>query len=721
MAFEKTVEKKNKKNTSQYSSYWFDDEDYTAQSYYGVYDDDDTLSAEDKQAEEEAFHRAERMVELIKLGAFMRSCGNFVNILTGRTDIKVRYASGDESYTDGKTVTLSSKVENNFDSTVGLALHEASHVKLTDFGFLKNMIEDAKFRREYITDEMIQKVIKLNPKIEKWRWQSMFGVESYPTFNPNASAMHQSADMFLFMQFKDVLNWVEDRRIDNWVYTTARGYRGYYEAMYDRYFFSDEVTKDLKKNDTFNTETLDSYMYRIINLLNPENDLTVLKGLTKIKGIIDTDNIDRLTSTDGVAKISKKVLSVIMDNITELNFVNQKMKQNGVGNGDGGEDGMTIDFDSLTDEECKKMFGMSKKALEKLIKKAQEQKDFVRGAIQKKKLSRSDSKQMNSLADSGVTIEMAGGEEFNGNTVKVLLLEKVTDSIIGSGEFGGVFDSPEYPDRAQENAVAKGFVLGKLLGRKLQVRNEERTLKFTRQDTGKIDKRLVASLGYDVENVFSKIEVNKFNKAHIHVSIDASGSMNGNRIANAVKTATAIAVASRMTANIECVISFRTTHNEFPIVYVGYDSRKNGLAHIRKFFPLFNARGTTPESLCFQVMMKKIFPKMQGNENFYFVNLSDGEPCFSANGRNSSASFFYGGSSAYHHCRRMVDTIIRENGATVISYLINDGFGVDLSSFKEMYGAKNAFAINTDSVVEIARTMNKKFLENSQRAQENIV
>ena len=67
-----------------------------------------------------------------------RAVSNFVNIVTGQ-NVPVRYR-GSDSYTDGKSITISANVkDNNFDPTVGLALHEGSHVKLTDFSVLNKL------------------------------------------------------------------------------------------------------------------------------------------------------------------------------------------------------------------------------------------------------------------------------------------------------------------------------------------------------------------------------------------------------------------------------------------------------------------------------------------------------------------------------------------------------------------------------------------------------
>lgn len=694
--------KKMKQNQSQYSSYWFDDADYDVQSYRGI-------ASVDGETDKEA-NRAERMVELLKLGAFMRSAKNFVGILTGRDDINVQYKDGDDSYTDGNSVVLSAKVEGNFDSTIGLALHEASHIKLTNFKALHQLFTDHAFRSQFISKEQIKKVVALNPKLDKWAWTSMFDYNTMPKFADNTSELDKAAEVYLLLQLKSYLNWVEDRRIDNFVYTTAPGYRGYYEALYNRYFYSDEVTDALKKDKTFNTETFDSYEYRIINLLNSANNLDSLKGLRSIKQTVDVTNIGRLSTTEDALKVASSILETVTNNVTSFSDVNEKKKQYKLGDkGQGGADGMTINLDDLTDEQIKDMFGMSRKQLKKLLDKLNDQKKFNAGDVDKKKLSKADAQQMNAMQDSGVTLETAGGDEFNNQKVRVFVIERINEAIIDGGEFPNAFIGMEYPDRSMENAVSRGIVMGKQLGSKLQVRNEERILKHTRQDAGKIDRRLVHSLGYDVANVFSKLDVARYNKAHIHISVDASGSMGGNKMTNATQMAVSIAVACKMTQNIECVISYRTTQGDMPVVFVAYDSRKNGIAHIKKYFPHIQAAGATPESLCFEAMMNKVFPKMQSGENFFFVNLSDGEPAFSS-GRNRSDAFYYSGHSAYAHCKRMVNRMQKEHGASILSYFI--GYNDEVSeNFKEMYGAMNTFAVSPNSVFEIARVMNKKFME----------
>ena len=78
--------------------------------------------------------------DLVQLASYRSAIANYVNIVTGRTDIPVTYNSNDESYTDGKKVYLSGNMDSkNFDPNVGLALHEGSHIVHSDFKLLKEL------------------------------------------------------------------------------------------------------------------------------------------------------------------------------------------------------------------------------------------------------------------------------------------------------------------------------------------------------------------------------------------------------------------------------------------------------------------------------------------------------------------------------------------------------------------------------------------------------
>ena len=73
----------------------------------------------------------------------------------------------------------------------------------------------------------------------------------------------------------------------------------------------------------------------------------------------------------------------------------------------------------------------------------------------------------------------------------------------------------------------------------------------------------------------------------------------------------------------------------------------------------------------------------------------------------------YHGDSALNHTKSMVKKM-RNKGIKVLSYFIGDEYGTrkssTMSSFKTMYGRDSQF-VNVTSVMEVAKTMNNKFLE----------
>ena len=77
--------------------------------------------------------------DAVALAGYKRAVGNFVRIVTGE-NIPVKFSNGNQSYTDGKVVTISTSSDpKDFDSNVGLALHEGSHIKLTNFDTIRAM------------------------------------------------------------------------------------------------------------------------------------------------------------------------------------------------------------------------------------------------------------------------------------------------------------------------------------------------------------------------------------------------------------------------------------------------------------------------------------------------------------------------------------------------------------------------------------------------------
>ena len=90
----------------------------------------------------------------------------------------------------------------------------------------------------------------------------------------------------------------------------------------------------------------------------------------------------------------------------------------------------------------------------------------------------------------------------------------------------------------------------------------------------------------------------------------------------------------------------------------------------------------------------------------YFVNISDGEPCF------SGKSFEYNGEPAYEHTKKEVEKF-RKDGIVFLSYFIshvkNAEHTVSGDAFRKMYG-KDARYIDITNVGEVTTTLNKMFL-----------
>ena len=666
--------------TNNYSSFWLDND----VSRTSIFDDEEVKKGND----------------LVALASYRRAISNFVSIVTGESDIKVTFTSQGDSYTDGKSVTISSKLDDKlFDSTVGLALHEGSHIKLSDFDFLKQL--ENNIPHEYYT----------RAEILSW--------DRYDVTD----------------KIKNLLNYVEDRRIDYFIFSNSPGYKGYYHSMYEKYFHSKIIDKALV-TDEYTDKDWDSYIFRIINLTNKNSNLDSLPGLREIHSLI-FKNVKTLESTEDAFGVALKIFHILLDNF-EVQTTNQSDEsKNGESeeseNVEGGE-GSTGSGDEVSDEELSgalengtdsdkkssseskvELSDAQKKQLENAIKK---QDKFMNGDIQKKKLTKKDKASMDAVESAGMSyVDVAGStDEWSGKKTptKVLMVKKFTKALAESGTVRMV-SKPDYSwsvPQAYKEAINKGLVMGTILGKKLQVRGESRETKWSRLDSGRIDKRLIAELGFGNERVFNTSFIESYSDAFLHISVDASGSMGGDKWTNTQTSVAAIAKACSMINNVDLVISYRSTQDSnggrgmhsYPLMMVAYDSRVDKISKIRNLFPLLRPSGTTPEGLCFEAVMKEI--ELGSNDkDSYFLNFSDGMPMFS----NNDIDYNY--NTAINHTAKMVKEI-RNRGVKVLSYFIGDSWdrGRSNSTFTKMYG-KDASFVDVTSVLAVAKTMNKLFLE----------
>ena len=667
-------------------------------------------------------------VDHVALAGYRRAIANFVNIVTNRSDIRVHYQQNGDSYTDGKAVTIGSKIdEKNFDHVVGLALHEGSHILLSDFHFLRQL-------RPNTPRELI-----------------MIGEDL--GFTEGQVIGH----------LKNMLNYVEDRRIDYYVFSTSPGYKGYYHAMYNKYFHSPAITRALKNNTFGDKPTFDNYMNRIINFTNKESNLDALPELRNIYRTIFSQ-VKTMTDMVQAFNVAVEALTMVYNNVNPLPN-NDDMEQvgegQGQGQGQGGEGqggekskqdmmndaaqqladgdyhGYQQTMDDIKNTDWKKVkaslsnqpisdkaengfVDLTPQQAKTLNNALKRQKEFM-GGDQKKvgRLTKKDAAVVRTMEESGVEAHNVGSDvqqssyksynkNFTGQT-QCLFVKKISQQVIDDDAFPSLLCN--YNSGRTQSSITTGKKLGTMLGKKLQVRSESRTLKNSRLDSGRIDKRLIAELGFGNSKVFQTTFVEQYNDAIIHISVDASGSMGGDKWTNTMTAVVAICKAASMISGLDVVVSFRTTHygggrsygSGQPLIVIGYDSRVDKFNHIERLWGSLHAGGTTPEGLCYEAIMKD-FVAGTNNRDSYFLNFSDGMPMF------GDDSFDYYGDQALQHTKKQVKEIIKK-GISVMSYFVGSGSDDrNMDDFKTMYG-KDAQFVDVTKVSSLAKTMNNLFLE----------
>jgi hypothetical protein len=284
-----------------------------------------------------------------------------------------------------------------------------------------------------------------------------------------------------------------------------------------------------------------------------------------------------------------------------------------------------------------------------------------------------------------------------------VVIKKLTPNIIEHMDY--LFEGSRRLQEQNQRWVNKGIQLGKILGRKLQIRNEERSLKSTRLTTGKIDRRLISQLGYDNTNVFHRIVTDRYKDYFIHISVDASGSMNGEKFERAMTSAIAIAQAASMTTGIRVQISLRGTtscindNRDQCVTIIAYDSKTDKMSKIKRLFKHLDVFGMTPEGVAFRSIEKQLLVDGNGCETV-FINYSDGYPTYMG----------YYASDPKTFTKQSINRF-REAGISILSYFISAGYG-SIEPFKYMYG-QDAENIDPKNMMQVARTMNSKFLEKS--------
>lgn len=696
---------KSRKSGYSTSNYWLKDSIFEKKESY-FFDEPETVEKASKY-------------DHFQLAQYQRAISNFVRILTGRNDIQVKYNTGGDNYTDGKTIALSPNIkEKEFDTAVGLALHEASHILHSDFDMLSSAMDS-----------------------ERRMWGN------------------EVAD-----RKKLFWNLVEDLFIDASTYRDAPGYRGYYSSLYQKYFGDKKIEEGLWSKD-FAVPTWDNYLFHLINIRNPQRNLQALPGLEKMFEMLNLPNITRLSGgMDARLFLANDLYAECeqyIDAVEEMKQQMAKKAQQGDGEqGQGGQGSGEIDYDQLNEmlekmgdemgevgnqmgegsggeddqhgdkftasngipiqEEIEgtnyvDMNKLSQKAKDALDKMLQQQKDFVKGQPRKGKLSKADQQKVEAFASVDIEKKVVGANSaFSKKGLPLYVIRNLSESFIDS--VGGTYGFRSWVSDSSKRNIEEGINRGKLLAKKLQLRNEERVLKTSRLDSGKIDKRLLHEIGFDNFDIFSKININSYKPSFIHISLDQSGSMGWTLWESAIQFAAMFATASKYINNIHLVITTRSTfsasgrttyrggHDHVPYMMTIFDSKKHNINHIRKFFSRIYANQLTPEGLCFDGIMKETL-QMAQNTDAYFINICDGEPYLQYS--SSGGMFQYQGTEARKHSREQMKRM-EAGGVKFITYFIGNRY--DFEKVQECYADRAIHLETAGEVHKIATTMNKRLL-----------
>lgn len=744
--------------STQHSTYWLDQE---------IFDDGEVEGTD--------------IMRIARLAAVRRAISNFVAILSGE-NIPVLYSSGQQSYTDGKQVVISADDDpTKFDVMVGLALHEGSHVLLTDFSFLQKIVAMRQAVRAgnpvtwggQVTPGPIfsqlfpAEIAALLPEPADYSSVHTLGPVEYEAHvtkvRAYTAAIEQACQDIQFL-----MNILEDRRIDKHVFTRAGGYRPYYQALYNKYFFTGEVGRNLRFNPKWREITVENYLNRLLYAFHPAAKHDALPGLEALVRMMDIQNIERV-GHEFDPKVNGKPAWKQSAEFTQLPILWQEacklyayilkftsMAPTATQQGEGEQgipmpnnvmqgnaqkmpealqglpnlDGMPSSDEMVATPVEKAVKGKGKKQQEvegkynekKAEKEMKDAKKVLQGEMKKKKLTKNDEAAVSALeAADAKMVDLKGDGIPSG---KCMVTRKMNDQLLSQDWF--IFKrwgwEGDRVNQQTERCIAAGKRMGQILVHRLQVRNDPMTTKQTRLQHGGLDRRLLAQLGMDITSVFQKSRIDTHKPAMLHLTLDASGSMSGRKWERVRTVAVALAYVGSKLRNVDTVISIRGGSN-MPIVSIIFDSRKDQFTRFLRYIRKIEPNGATPEGLCFKATMDLI-TECATTHDVYFINFSDGEPAFHMNNTAGLVTggkrryvygegVYYSGETAYKHTRAMVNQM-RDAGVKVLSYFISD-YGVNEHSstsraFRQMYGEDAVFC-NVENAAEVLRTLNKLLLK----------
>ena len=716
------------KESNSWSSYWMDDDSY---DYFY-----DTTPVKTK-IRIDGRSKSNAQVDIARAGrlaAVRRAVSNFVQILTNDAEIKVAFSSGEDSYTDGDTVVISAEDKpEKFDMLVGTALHEGAHCVFSQglFDLMKKHNIGTYGGTSLGDVERFLKECGLDTEL----------MRKPPHVDPDHADIPFTGEAWQhFSNFKNVINFLEDRRIDSEVFHRAPGYRPYYLSMYEKLWNAKDVAKTLIRVVDMNKPTMNSYMFRLVNLTNPATKYTLdrLPEFDKIYNMVDLNKIRRFSRKDGtvlalsLVQTAADIYNTMLRNVTELEEDSESDQSgeedgiSGAGLPSGGEDSNLPNLDAgvpqLSDEEIEKKvaeelggrtLGKADPNVEKLQEKQQ---DFLDGNTKKRKLSKKLSEVVSTMDESKTEVSTI---KVDGKDYPYLRVQKLTDSVRSLLKSHLVSESPRHESwgthARQQEWVKTGRRLGQIIVDRIKVRHDRNETKFTRRPLGKIDRRLIYSLGVDNENVFFNKIIQDYQDSIIYLTIDCSSSMSGDKWKNTIILTTGLAYAAKKINNFDIIVNLRYGLDSIWSITM-FDSRIDALTHFTKWMPLFHSAGYTPESIVYEIEEKFIKSLKTNENNVYFITMTDGQPNYQPSGNRGYHANFTGwnyyddsDSIAVRHCKKMMKSF-KEVNIKILSYFIGYtqnryGRNSDMDVFKGSYG-RNGINVPLDNFSMISKSVN---------------
>ena len=659
--------------------------------------------------------------DVFALAQYRTAIANFVHIMTGDSKIPVEFNTSGVNCTDGKKIYISASMkEKDFDTNVGLALHESSHILYTDV--------------DYVHQNLHYVVFSVLDTLKRTNGERLFTPEdiqrrcAFERYGLEHKYLHT------------LLNVIEDFYIDAMTYASAPGYREYYRALYIKYFDDVKIVKGLHDSQ-FMTVNGENYICHLINIRNPKRNLNALPSLSEIWEVLDLENIRRLETQQDRIDLALKVFTMIVENLPEQELwydnnsdTNQEQGASDNANEEEGEEESGEGASANTGEEegegasdnaneeqgeeesgegasavsSDTEKGMAQNQIKALTKLFETQKKLINGEIKKTTLRESVAKQVNvaTQIDLKERVVLKNNPDFYlPQGIKTIVIRKVTEDFFNSNISNG------FGLRHINQSVAKNIdtyiSLGKLFAKRLQVRNEVRTQTSNRLKSGKIDRRILHEVGFDNYDIFKKININVYKDSYVHISIDQSGSMGGDKINEAVRFAVIFATASKIIKNLHVVVSVRSIYSRGesrsmmhkPYIVNVFDSKIHGLSYIRMVFPHIRSHDCTPEGMTFEAIQEDIKKEAIGKDAF-FINLCDGQPCADN----------YSGEKAKLHSRRQLERMEKFGISTSVYFI---GSEYEYRNTLKTYPKNCHHLANASEINKIVTHMNKALLRAS--------